>query len=129
MRLITLIIAVVLVSGCATVERWIPSFWDDNQSAKITDIRLSIHNLDCKKDQLSQITEIRNHIEWFRLYSTSKGRLQKDVLKLTHPMYETVEDMYKRNTEGRASATYCELKKKIMAQQAERAAAGILGRW
>jgi hypothetical protein len=129
MKLITLIITAVLVSGCATVERWIPSFWDDNQSAKITDIRLSIHNLDCKKDQLSQITEIRNHIEWFRLYSTSKGRLQKDVLKLTHPMYETVEDMYKRNTEGRASATYCELKKKIMAQQAERAAAGILGRW
>jgi outer membrane murein-binding lipoprotein Lpp len=129
MKLITLIIAVVLVSGCATVERWIPSFWDDNQSARITDIRLSIQNLDCKKDQLSQITEIRNHIEWFRLYSTSKGRLQKDVLKLTHPMYETVEDMYKRNTEGRASATYCELKKKIMAQQAERAAAGILGRW
>ena len=111
------------------MERWIPSFWDDNQSARITDIRLSIQNLDCKKDQLSQITEIRNHIEWFRLYSTSKGRLQKDVLKLTHPMYETVEDMYKRNTEGRASATYCELKKKIMAQQAERAAAGILGRW
>jgi len=129
MKLITLIITVVLVSGCATVERWIPSFWDDNQSARITDIRLSIHNLDCKKDQLSQITEIRNHIEWFRLYSTSKGRLQKDVLKLTHPMYETVEDMYKRNTEGRASTTYCELKKKIMAQQAERAAAGILGRW
>jgi hypothetical protein len=129
MKLITLIIAAVLVSGCATVERWIPSFWDDNQSARITDIRLSIQNLDCKKDQLSQITEIRNHIEWFRLYSTSKGRLQKDVLKLTHPMYETVEDMYKRNTEGRASATYCELKKKIMAQQAERAAAGILGRW
>ena len=45
------------------------------------------------------------------------------------PMQETVEDMYKRNSEGKGSATYCELKKKIMQQQAERAAAGILGRY
>lgn len=129
MRLILVIITVIALQGCATVEKWIPSFWDDNQSARITDIRLSIERLDCKQAQLPQITEIRDHIEWFRLYSVSKGKLQKDVLKLVHPMAETVEDMYKRNTEGKASVTYCELKKRIMAQQAERAAAGILGRW
>lgn len=129
MRLILVIITVIALQGCATVEKWIPSFWDDNQSARITDIRLSIERLDCKQEQLPQITQIRDHIEWFRLYSVSKGKLQKDVLKLVHPMAETVEDMYKRNTEGKASATYCELKKRIMTQQAERAAAGILGRW
>lgn len=129
MRFIILALSLLLLSGCATVEKWIPSFWDDNQSARITDIRLSIERLDCKQEQLPQITAIRDNIEWFRLYSVSKGKLQKDVLKLVHPMAETVEDMYKRNTDGRASATYCELKKRIMAQQAERAAAGILGRW
>jgi hypothetical protein len=55
--------------------------------------------------------------------------VQQDVIRLIAPMQETVEDMYKRNTEGRGSTVYCELKKRIMQQQASRAAAGIQGRW
>lgn len=129
MTRILAILCVVMLSGCATVTNWIPSFWDDNQSAKITDVRLKVDRLDCKADQLSQIKVIRDDLRWFQLYSESKGKLQKDVLRLVGPMQETVEDMYKRNAEGKGSATYCELKKKIMQQQAERAAAGILGRW
>ncbi len=128
MRVLVLSLALML-SGCATMTNWIPSFWDDNQSAKITDVRLHVDRLDCKGDQLAQITVIRNDLRWFQLYSESKGKLQKDVLRLVGPMQETVEDMYKRNSEGKGSQTYCELKKKIMQQQAERAAAGILGRW
>jgi hypothetical protein len=128
MRVLVLSLALML-SGCATMTNWIPSFWDDNQSAKITDVRLHVDRLDCKGDQLAQITVIRNDLRWFQLYSESKGKLQKDVLRLVGPMQETVEDMYKRNSEGKGSQTYCELKKKIMQQQAERAASGILGRW
>jgi hypothetical protein len=44
-------------------------------------------------------------------------------------MQATVEDMYTRTSKGQASATYCELKRTVMQQQAQRAAAGILGRW
>ncbi len=128
MRLMILLCA-VLISGCSTMTNWIPSFWDDNQSAKIIDVRLKVDRLDCKSDQLAQITVIRDDLRWFQLYSESKGKLQKDVLRLVGPMQETVEDMFKRNSEGKGSATYCELKKKIMQQQAERAAAGILGRY
>lgn len=128
MRLMVILCA-VLISGCATVTNWIPSFWDDNQSAKITDVRLHIDRLDCKGDQLAQIRVIRDDLRWFELYSQSKGKLQKDVLRLVGPMQETVEDMFKRNSEGKGSVAYCELKKKIMQQQAERAAAGVLGRY
>ncbi len=128
MRTLILLTALML-SGCATVTNWIPSFWDDNQSAKITDVRLHVDRLDCKGDQLAQITKIRDDLRWFELYSQSKGKLQKDVLRLVGPMQETVEDMFKRNSEGKGSVTYCELKKKIMQQQAERAAAGVLGRY
>jgi hypothetical protein len=126
---IMMILCAVLISGCSTMTNWIPSFWDDNQSAKIIDVRLKVDRLDCKADQLAQITVIRDDLRWFQLYSESKGKLQKDVLRLVGPMQETVEDMFKRNSEGKGSATYCELKKKIMQQQAERAAAGILGRY
>lgn len=128
MRIMMLLCAVML-TGCSTITNWIPSFWDDNQSAKITDVRLHVDRLDCKGDQLAQIKVIRDDLRWFELYSQSKGNLQKDVLRLTQPMQETVEDMYKRNSEGKGSVTYCELKKKIMQQQAERAAKGVLGRY
>jgi len=128
MRKLTVIL-VLLLSGCASVQSWVPSFWDDNQSARIVDVRLRVDRLDCSQPQLAQISVIRDDLRWFELYSHSKGQLQKDVLRLIAPMQATVEDMYTRNTGGTASKTYCELKKQIMTQQAERAAAAVLGRW
>lgn len=119
----------VLLTGCSTVKGWIPSFWDDNQSAKIIDVRMSIDQLDCSKDQLPQVTKIRNDLKWFEMYSQSKGWRQNDVLKLIGPMQETVEDMYKRSQSQAGSKTYCELKKKIMQTQSEKAASAILGRF
>jgi hypothetical protein len=128
-RLITLLLLTVMLTGCATIQSWIPSFWDDNQSARIVDVRLGIDRLNCAGDQLAQITRIRDDLRWFELYSQSKGALQKDVIALIAPMQATVEDMYTRTSKGQASATYCELKRTVMQQQAQRAAAGILGRW
>jgi hypothetical protein len=126
----TLLLSILLMlTGCATVQSWIPSFWDVNQSARITDVQLAVDRLDCASDQLAQVTRIRDDLRWFELYSVSKGSVQQDVIKLIQPMQATVEDMHKRNTEGRGSTVYCELKKRIMQQQASRAAAGIQGRW
>lgn len=120
---------VLTMSGCSTIKGWIPSFWDDNQSAKITDVRLSVERLDCSKDQLPQVSKIRDELTWFELYSKSKGWRQNDVLKLIGPMQETVEDMYKRSQSQQGSKMYCELKKKVMQQQAERASQAVLGRF
>lgn len=129
MKLLFTIMVSVMLSGCATVSTWIPSFWDDNQSARIVDVRLGIDRLNCAGDQLAQISRIRDDLRWFELYSHSKGQLQKDVIALIAPMQATVEDMYTRNAKAPTSVTYCELKRTIMQQQAQRAAAGILGRW
>jgi hypothetical protein len=128
MRKLIIVVALIL-SGCAHVQSWVPSFWDDNQSARIVDVRLRVDRLDCSQPQLAQISVIRDDLRWFELYSHSKGQLQKDVIRLITPMQATVEDMYTRNTQGSASKTYCELKKQVMTQQAERAAAAVLGRW
>jgi hypothetical protein len=107
----------------------VPSFWDDNQSAKATDIRFSIETLDCKKPHLPQAEKIEMEILWFQLYGESKGWRQNDVLKLVKPMQETVDDFYKRSTEKQGSDTYCEIKKKLMAAQADKAAGAVLGRF
>ena len=120
---------VIALSGCSTIKSWIPSFSDPNQSAKIVDVRLSVDRLDCNKDQLPQVAKIRDELRWFELYSDSKGWRQQDVLKLISPMQATVEDMYKRSLTQQGTVGYCELKKKIMQQQAERAATVVLGRF
>ena len=129
MKRILLIGVVVMLSGCSTIQGWIPSFWDDNQSAKITDVRLTVDRIDCSKDQLAQATQLRDQLRWFELYSTSKGSLQRDVLKLVAPIQATTEDWYKRSLDGQGTQGYCVIKKKILEQQTARAAKGILGRW
>jgi len=106
----------------------LPSFWDDNQSARIIDVRLAVERVDCV-NALPGVSRVRDDIEWFRLYSHSKGKLQQDVLAVIAPMQETAEDWYKRTQGGTASKTYCELKKSVMQQQAARAAGAVMGRW
>ena len=129
MRIITFILVLAL-TGCASITSVIPSFWDDNQSARIIDVRLAVERVDCAGPQvLASVSRVRDDIEWFKLYSTSKGALQKDVLNILAPMQETAEDWYKRTQQGSASKVYCELKKSVMTQQAERAASAVLGRW
>lgn len=45
-------------------------------------------------------------------------------------MQETVDDFYKRSiSEKQGSDAYCEIKKKIMTTQAEKAASAVLGRF
>jgi hypothetical protein len=127
MRIITLILVLAL-QGCASITSVIPSFWDDNQSARIVDVRLAVERVDCA-NALPGVTRVRDDIEWFRLYSVSKGVLQKDVLAVIAPMQETAEDWYKRTQGGTASKVYCELKKSVMQQQSARAASAVLGRW
>jgi hypothetical protein len=127
MRILTLIMVLAL-TGCAGITSVIPSFWDDNQSAKIIDVRLAVARVDCE-NALPGVSRVRDDIEWFRLYSHSKGALQQDVLNVIAPMQATAEDWYNRTLGGTASKTYCELKKSVMQQQAERAASGVLGRW
>jgi hypothetical protein len=125
------IFAFTLLSGCAGLTGLIPSFWDDNQSARIISVRLDIERVDCKAQQLPQVAKIRDDLAWFKLYSESKGGRQADVIALTTPMTATVEDWHKRVTvEGhKDNAIYCDLKKRVLQEQSARAAKAILGRF
>jgi hypothetical protein len=126
MRKLLVLCVVVMLSGCATVQNWIPSFWDDNQSAYITDARLSVERINCAEPQTVQVQRLREDLRRFELYSEAKGSLQKDVIRVIEPMQSTVKEWAER---GEGSKTYCEIKKRVLAQQGERAAKVILGRW
>jgi hypothetical protein len=128
-RLIALVAISFSVSGCSTVKSWIPSFWDDNQSARIIDVRLRVDSINCEQPQLPQAETLSRELRWFELYSESKGWRQNDVLKLTAPMKETVDDWVKRSREKEGTKAYCEIKKKILTGQSKRAASAVLGRF
>jgi hypothetical protein len=128
-RIIALLAVSFAVSGCSTVKGWIPSFWDDNQSARIIDVRLRVDSIDCTQPQLPQAEALSRELRWFELYSESKGWRQNDVLKLTAPMKETTDDWVKRSREKEGSKVYCEIKKKVLVEQSKRAASAVLGRF
>jgi len=126
MKTLAIIVASLIVSGCATVQNWVPSFWDDNQSRIIVDARLLIEQIDCGQPQTLQVLRVDQELRRFQLYSQAKGTLQKDVLRVIEPMKTSTEEWVKR---GEGSKTYCEIKKKLLTQQADRASSVILGRW
>ncbi len=120
---------VITLTGCANIKEMIPSFSDPNQSARIIDVRQSVVQLDCKQPHAPQVKRIKDNLEWFQLYSESKGWRQNDVIKLVKPIQETVDDFYKRSLDKQGTEGYCEIKKKIMISQTEKAASAILGRF
>ena len=132
-RTLSLIAVVTLLTGCSVLQKGvdlIPSFWDDNQSAKIIDIRQNIEQISCQQGtQLEDANQILSEIQWFKLYSQSKGSRQKDVLAILAPMEETVKDWQKRSETKEGSKAYCMSKKMILNQQSKRAAESILGRF
>ena len=48
MKKLLLILAVVSLSGCASLMEYIPSSWDVNQAKVITDIQVQARHFDCK---------------------------------------------------------------------------------
>ncbi len=122
-------LSIVVLSGCAQIKSQIPSFWDDNQSAKIVDISVSAQQINCDQPHRPQALALQRELLWFHTYGVAKGWRQQDVLRLTEPIEHTVNDWVKRTETSKDNPTYCELKKKIMVEQTKRAAAAVLGRF
>ena len=87
------------LAGCSSLPFEIPSFWDDNQAARIIDVRKSINDLDCAAAHAPQVKTIQHHLKWFELYSQSKRT--PDVARLIQPMQATVDDFYRQRGESR----------------------------
>ena len=130
MQKVIAVLSFLVLAGCnATVATFVPSFWDDNQSRSIITARQLIVNINCEDTQNFQTTQIQKELQWFELYSESKGYLQHDVLELIAPMQKTVTEWADRSREKEPSAAYCRIKKDILVKQAELASRAVLGRF
>lgn len=131
-KLLALVSVIFGLQGCAAVialQKHIPSFWDDNQSARIVDVRQQIQRINCGEPQWAQAQSIELNLQWFQLYSESKGQRQTDVLKLIKPMQDTVTEWRVRAERSEPSKIYCETKRSVLTTQSELAARAILGRF
>lgn len=126
-KLIAVITLVVLTTGCSTIKDWIPVKWDANQSQSITTIQQTTRNFDCKGDIASQSKSLYQQIEWFKIYSESKPT--RDVIQPVGHMQDTVKELVDRSAKGPVSPLYCDLKKKLMIQQADMVAHTVQGRF
>ena len=124
--LISILLAMSL-TGCAGLLDKIPSKWDVNQAKVVTDIRQSTINFDCKGDQKVQLDQLAKQVQWFELYSESKGT--KDVAELGQTLVKTTKEFQERLDKGPVSPIYCDLKKKLLVQQADIMARAVQGRF
>ena len=127
MKKLLVVVAFLSLTGCASVMEMIPSRWDVNQAKVITDIQVQANHFDCKNDQASQLSALAINVEWFDIYAKTKPT--RDIAKLTGTITDTVKELQDRVVAGPVSPLYCDLKKKIIQQQADILAKSVQGRF
>ena len=127
MKKLLAVCAFFALTGCASVMEYIPSSWDVNQAKVITDIQQQARHIDCKADLAPQVKQLAQDVEWFDIYSQTKPT--RDINKLTGVIKDTVKELQDRVAKGPVSPLYCDLKKKIIQQQADILAKSVQGRF
>jgi PBP1b-binding outer membrane lipoprotein LpoB len=127
MKKLLIVLAFLSLTGCASIMEMIPSGWDVNQAKVITDIQLQVRHFDCKADLAPQVNKLAQDVEWFDIYAKTKPT--RDINKLTGTITETVKELQERVAKGPVSPLYCDLKKKIIQQQADILAKSVQGRF
>ena len=127
MKRLLLVLAFLSLTGCSTIMEYIPSSWDVNQAKVITDIQQQSRNFDCKADLAPQIKRLSQDVEWFDIYSKTKPT--RDIAKLTGTITTTVKEFQERVAKGPVSPLYCDLKMKVIRQQADILAGSVQGRF
>jgi uncharacterized protein YceK len=127
MKKLIIILALVGLTGCASVMEMIPSRWDANQAKVITDIQVQTNHFDCRADQASQLSALAINVEWFDTYAKTKPT--RDISKLTGTIVTTVKEYQDRLKTGPVSPMYCDIKLKIIKQQTDILAGSVQGRF
>jgi hypothetical protein len=120
------------LSGCialAGISALLPSAWDVNQSAAITDIQQKSKRINCK----NEVTVLKKHldslderVEWLIIYSESKKT--NDIFNMANVYNQTLKDMIKRVETKSISNSYCENKKTILIEQSYIISKALQGR-
>jgi hypothetical protein len=128
-KIILSLFLVVFLSSCTNLFNLLPSAWDSNQSAVITDIQQQSKRINCGW----KINEVKDHLEyldekteWLIIYSETKKTT--DIFNMAQVYNTTLQDFYKRVETKSMSNSYCENKKAILIEQSNIIAKALQGR-
>ena len=127
MKKLLVVFAFLTLAGCSTIKDYIPSFWDGNQSVVVTDMQQIARHIDCANHPEQQLHDLFMKVEWYDLYANTKGT--KDMAKLDQVMLTTIKEFQDRLQAGPVSPLYCDMKKKVLIQQADIIATTVQGRF
>lgn len=122
MKKLCIIILMLISAGCSLI----PSKFDSNEAKIMTDIQLTIREFDCS-NPVNQINELHKEVYWLQIYSSFRG--SRDILSIIDGLSNTVTEFKARINNGPISPMYCDLKKKILIQQADISAKAVHGRF
>lgn len=120
------------LSGCialAGISALLPSAWDVNQSAAITDIQQKSKRINCKNETTilkKHLDSLDERVEWLIIYSESKKT--DDIFNMANVYNQTLKDMIKRVETKSISNSYCENKKTILVEQSYIISKALQGR-
>jgi hypothetical protein len=123
MKKLVALLALASLTACSMI----PSRWDPNESRSITDLQFTTRHFDCSGSVLAQATLLQQQVEWFDIYTGTKGTA--DMRDLTKTLDETVKELVDRSSKGPVSPMYCDLKKKVLIQQADIIGKAVQGRF
>lgn len=121
--ILTAISVGMLITGCTLL----PSRWDDNEAAGVTDLYNAIVTMDCTLNPVllrHVVTDIDKKHSWVLHYTQLKGT--SDIESLLLKMEGTIDSLVEKET---ISPTYCKLKQKVLTQQTQAVADTIMGRF
>ena len=131
-KIILSLFLLLSLQGCialAGLSTLLPSAWDVNQSAAITDIQQKSKRINCK----TEIPVLKRHldslderVEWLIIYSESKKT--DDIFNMANVYNQTLKDMIKRVETKSISNSYCENKKTILIEQSYIISKALQGR-
>jgi hypothetical protein len=131
-KIILYLFLAVSLNGClalAGLSTLLPSAWDSNQSAAITDIQQQSKRLNCKwkiSDVNEHLVRLDEKVEWLIIYSETKQTT--DIFNMAQVYNATLQDFYKRVETKSMSNSYCENKKAILIEQSNIIAKTLQGR-
>lgn len=131
-KIILSLFLLLSLQGCialAGLSTLLPSAWDVNQSAAITDIQQKSKRINCKTEMTAlkkHLDSLDERVEWLIIYSESKKT--DDIFNMANVYNQTLKDMIKRVETKSISNSYCENKKTILIEQSYIISKALQGR-
>jgi hypothetical protein len=126
MKKMLIVLTLVTLSGCSMLN-YIPSSFDYNESAKATDIQQQARALNCQGNSKQSIDTLYYSVKWLEMYSSTKK--SRDIASILPSLVKSATELEERSDKGPVSHIYCELKKKILTQEADQISNAVQGRF